>query len=39
LKELPGKKKFHRVVVVPLSLPPEDPEVDDEEEEVEPEPE
>jgi hypothetical protein len=35
LKELPGKKKFHRVVVVPLPLPPDNPEADDEEEEAE----
>jgi hypothetical protein len=30
LKELPGKKKFHRFVAVPPPPPPEDPEVDDE---------
>jgi hypothetical protein len=38
LKKLPRKKKFHRFVAVP-PLPPEDPEVDDEEEEAEAEPE
>jgi hypothetical protein len=37
LKKLPRKGKFHRVVGVPPPLPPEDPEVDDKEEEAEPE--
>jgi hypothetical protein len=37
LKKLSRKRKFHRIVGVPL--PPEGPEADDEEEEAEPEPE
>jgi hypothetical protein len=39
LKKLPRKRKFHRVVAVSPPLPPNDPEVDDEEEEAEPAPE
>jgi hypothetical protein len=39
LNKLPRKRKFHRVVGVPLPPPPDDPEADDKEEEAEPEPE